>query len=89
LTVCSSRRISASGWGLARLARYADTSGYHFDGSVMWIWRDWVINAFNKNKPFDQFTVEQLAGDHAERHPRSKSCQRFPSQCHDHGRRRR
>ena len=46
------------------LARYADTSGYHFDGSRhMWIWRDWVINAFNKNKPFDQFTVEQLAGD--------------------------
>lgn len=46
------------------LARYADTSGYHFDGfRYMWIWRDWVINAFNKNMPFDEFTVEQLAGD--------------------------
>jgi len=46
------------------LARYADTSGYHFDGvRFMWLWRDWVIEAFNKNKPFDEFTVEQLAGD--------------------------
>jgi mono/diheme cytochrome c family protein len=46
------------------LARYADTAGYHFDGTrYMWLWRDWVINSFNKNKPFDQFTVEQLAGD--------------------------
>ena len=46
------------------LARYADTSGYHFDGvRFMWLWRDWVINAFNQNKPYDVFTVEQLAGD--------------------------
>ncbi len=46
------------------LARYADTSGYHFDGvRFMWLWRDWVINAFNGNKPYDEFTVEQLAGD--------------------------
>lgn len=45
-------------------ARYADTSGYHFDGfRQMHLWRDWVIKAFNDNKPFDQFTVEQLAGD--------------------------
>jgi hypothetical protein len=45
-------------------ARYADTSGYQHDGErFMWRWRDWVIDAFNKNKPFDQFTVEQLAGD--------------------------
>ncbi len=46
------------------LARYADTSGYHFDGvRFMWLWRDWVIDAFNNDMPFDQFTVEQLAGD--------------------------
>ncbi len=46
------------------LARYADTSGYHFDGvRFMWLWRDWVIQAFNDNKPYDAFTVEQLAGD--------------------------
>src|SRR5262245_23606627 len=46
------------------LARYADTSGYHFDGvRFMWLWRDWVINTFNQNKPFDAFTLEQLAGD--------------------------
>ncbi len=45
-------------------ARYADTSGYHFDGvRQMHLWRDWVIEAFNQNKPFDQFTIEQLAGD--------------------------
>jgi len=45
-------------------ARYADTYGYQDDGEVsMWRWRDWVIDAFNKNMPFDQFTVEQLAGD--------------------------
>lgn len=46
------------------LARYADTSGYHFDGvRFMWLWRDWVIDAFQRNKPYDAFTVEQLAGD--------------------------
>ncbi|PYJ96832.1 MAG: hypothetical protein DME23_18645, partial [Verrucomicrobia bacterium] len=46
------------------LARYADTSGYHFDGvRFMWLWRDWVIDTFNENKPYDTFTVEQLAGD--------------------------
>ena len=45
-------------------ARYADTSGYQTDGERhMWRWREWVIEAFNNNKPFDQFTVEQLAGD--------------------------
>ncbi len=45
-------------------ARYADSSGYHFDGfRQMHLWRDWVIQAFNDNKPFDQFTIEQLAGD--------------------------
>ncbi|MCX6613305.1 MAG: DUF1549 domain-containing protein, partial [Acidobacteria bacterium] len=45
-------------------ARYADTNGYQTDGErVMWKWRDWVIDAFNKNMPFDQFIVEQMAGD--------------------------
>ena len=45
-------------------ARYADTSGYQNDGPrSMWRWRDWVINAFNGNQRFDQFTIEQLAGD--------------------------
>ena len=45
-------------------ARYADTSGYQNDGPrSMWRWRDWVINAYNTNQPFDQFTIEQLAGD--------------------------
>ena len=45
-------------------ARYADTNGYQVDRErSMWIWRDWVINAYNANIPFDQFTVEQIAGD--------------------------
>lgn len=45
-------------------ARYADTSGYQTDGERhMWRWRDWVIDAFNHNLPFDQFTIEQIAGD--------------------------
>ncbi len=45
-------------------ARYADTNGYQVDRDrETYAWRDWVINAFNENKPFDQFTVEQLAGD--------------------------
>jgi hypothetical protein len=46
------------------LARYADTHGYHIDsGREMWRWRQWVIDAFNRNLPYDQFTIEQLAGD--------------------------
>ncbi len=45
-------------------ARYADTNGYQNDGErTMWRWRDWVIDAFNSNMPFDQFTIEQIAGD--------------------------
>jgi hypothetical protein len=45
-------------------ARYADSNGYQADGErFMWRWRDWVIDAFNRNMPYDQFTIEQLAGD--------------------------
>tara|TARA_B110000438_G_scaffold21204_1_gene19293 strand:- start:598 stop:3753 length:3156 start_codon:yes stop_codon:yes gene_type:complete len=46
------------------LARYADSAGYADDQPrTIWGYRDWVIRAFNRNMPFDQFTVEQLAGD--------------------------
>ena len=45
-------------------ARYGDTNGYQVDGDrEMWRWRDWVIEAFNRNMPFNQFVIEQLAGD--------------------------
>ena len=45
-------------------ARYADTNGFSIDGGRhMWLWRDWVIHAYNQNMPFDQFVIEQLAGD--------------------------
>ncbi|WP_299762523.1 PSD1 and planctomycete cytochrome C domain-containing protein [uncultured Dokdonia sp.] len=46
------------------IARYSDTHGYQDDlERVMWPWRDWVINAFNKNLPYDDFVTWQLAGD--------------------------
>lgn len=46
------------------LARYGDTSVCHTDGNRdMWAWRDWVVAAYNANKPFDEFSIEQLAGD--------------------------
>ena len=46
------------------VARYADTHGYHIDSlRDMWVWRDWVIKAFNQNMPYDEFVLEQVAGD--------------------------
>jgi hypothetical protein len=53
-------------WGRHWLdrARYADSNGYSIDAPrSIWKYRDWVIDAFNKDKPFDQFSIEQLAGD--------------------------
>jgi len=64
------RIIQTPGWGEHRArywldaARYGDTHGLHFDNyREMWLYRDWVIQAFNRNQPFDQFILEQLAGD--------------------------
>lgn len=55
----------ATGWLDA--ARYADSNGYQQDRTrTLWPWRDWVVRAFNSNMPFDQFTIEQLAGDQLE-----------------------
>jgi len=52
----------ARGW--LDLARYADSNGYQVDlARSIWPYRQWVIEAFNKNQPFDQFTIDQLAGD--------------------------
>jgi mono/diheme cytochrome c family protein len=64
------RLLASPQWGEHRArywldaARYADTHGIHFDNyREMWSYRDWVIKAFNRNIPFDQFTIENLAGD--------------------------
>jgi mono/diheme cytochrome c family protein len=64
------RLLESPAWGEHRArywldaARYADTHGLHIDNfREMWPYRDWVIQAFNQNKPFDRFTVEQIAGD--------------------------
>lgn len=51
-------------WTWLDAARYADSNGYQGDNErTMWPWRDWVIDAFNSNMPYDQFTIQQLAGD--------------------------
>lgn len=62
--------LQSPAWGEHRgrywldAARYADTHGFHFDNyREMWSYRDWVIEAFNANMPFDRFTIEQVAGD--------------------------
>jgi hypothetical protein len=62
--------MQSSAWGEHRArywldaARYGDTHGLHFDNyREMWPYRDWVIRAFNANQRFDQFTIEQVAGD--------------------------
>ena len=64
------RHLGSPRWGEHRArywldaARYADTHGLHADNyREMWPYRDWVIDAFNRNMPFDQFTLEQIAGD--------------------------
>lgn len=51
-------------WDWLDAARYSDTNGFQGDPErTMWPWRDWVVGAINRNMPYDQFTVEQLAGD--------------------------
>ncbi|MBI3865026.1 MAG: DUF1553 domain-containing protein [Planctomycetia bacterium] len=64
------RFLESPDWGEHRgrywldAARYADTHGIHFDNfREIWTYREWVIGAFNRNLPFDRFTIEQLAGD--------------------------
>ena len=65
-----SRLLASPRWGEHRTrywldaARYADTNGFHFDNfREAWAYRDWLIGAYNRNLPYDRFTIEQLAGD--------------------------
>src|ERR1700733_2542623 len=64
-TGCSPLRVTGSAWGSAvSTPRVTPTPrDKRAMGNYMWRWRDWVIDAFNSNKPYDQFTIEQLAGD--------------------------
>ena len=51
-------------WEWLEAARYADSNGYQGDGErTMWPWRDWVVSALNRNQPYDEFTLWQIAGD--------------------------
>ena len=60
----SSRYGERMVWDWLDAARYSDSNGYQNDPQRgMWPWRDWVINAFNDNMPYDQFSIEQIAGD--------------------------
>ncbi len=62
--LASERYGERMAWDWLDAARYADSNGYQGDTErTMWPWRDWVVRAFNTNMPYDQFTVEQLAGD--------------------------
>ena len=64
-------------WQWMEAARYADTDGYQNDGSrTMWRWRDWVIEAYKNNMPFDQFTIEQLAVTYCRTRPWTKLLRR-------------
>lgn len=60
----SSRYGERWAWEWLDVSRYADTNGYQGDFTRdMWPWRDWIINAFNSNMPYNEFTIKQLAGD--------------------------
>ncbi len=62
--LASARYGERMAWEWMDAARYADTSGFQGDPErTMWPWRDWLISTLNAAQPFDQFTVEQLAGD--------------------------
>ena len=76
------RLLARLEWGEQRArhwldyARYADTHGIHFDNErEMWTYRQWVVNAFNRNMPFDEFTVLQLAGDLVEHGPEATAAE--------------
>ncbi|MBI5773523.1 MAG: PSD1 domain-containing protein [Verrucomicrobia bacterium] len=61
-------------WDWLDAARYADSNGFQGDPErTMWPWRDWVVNAFNANQPYDEFTIWQLAGDLLPQDPKSKN----------------